>query len=230
METPASSSESLKRRAYERLQQEIIAGSLPPGEKLTILKLTQRFDMGATPIREALSQLTSDGLVHSSDGRGFRVAPASRTEFADLLRVRLWIEGQAIAEAIAQGGPDWEDAVLSSNFRLSRCPRSMRDDRFEPNPEWEDLHKRFHMVLLSGASSPIASRLCSQLYDQNVRYRSLAGASAYPGRSIADEHQALARAVLDRDTALAVALLTRHYTETAHYLQDLIPDAAHARP
>ena len=225
MEQSASTNESLKRRAYEQLQQDIIDGTLPPGEKLTIQKLTTRYEMGASPIREALSQLSSDGLVNSTEGRGFRVAHASREEFSDLLRVRLWIEGQALAESIAKGGSDWEDAVLTSTFRLSKCPRSIRDDRFEPNPEWEEKHKRFHMVLLSGANSPIASRMCSQLYDQNVRYRSLAGSSAYPGRSVNDEHDEIAKAALDRDAARAVMLLTRHYTETAQYLRDQIPEA-----
>lgn len=225
MEQAEQTAESLTRRAYAQLRQDIIEGTLQPGAKLKIQELTRAYNTGASPIREALSHLASDRLVNRIEGRGFRVSEVSREEFLDLLRVRLWVEGKALAEAIAIGDPAWEDAVLSSNFRLGQTARSSSQDRFEPNAEWEDKHKRFHMALIEGCQSPIAIRICDQLYDQNIRYRKIAGPVAYPGRSVADEHDAIAKAALARDTDKAVRLLQEHYSSTADYVRDCLPPA-----
>ncbi len=218
-----SSSESLTRRAYAQLREDIIGGALKPGAKLKIQELTKTYDTGATPIREALSHLASDRLVARIEGRGFRVSHVSREEFLDLLRVRIWFEGQALAESIAAADPEWEDAVLSTNFRLGQASRSTRQDRFEANADWEARHKRFHMALIGGCGSPIAIRICDQLYDQNIRYRNLAGAFAYPGRHVGEEHDAIAKAALEGDADKAVRLLREHYSATADYVRDRLP-------
>ena len=216
-----SAAESLTRRAYAQLRQDIIEGTLQPGSKLKIQELTKAYSTGASPIREALSHLASDRLVNRIEGRGFRVSDVSREEFLDLLRVRIWVEGKALAESIAIADPAWEDAVLSTNFRLAQSARSTREDRFEPNADWEDKHKRFHMALIEGCRSPIAIRICDQLYDQNIRYRKIAG----PGRNVANEHDAIAQAALARDAEKAVRLLQEHYASTADYVRDCLPPA-----
>ena len=220
-----SAAESMTQRAYAQLRQDIIEGTLSPGAKLKIQELTKAYNTGASPIREALSHLASDRLVNRIEGRGFRVSRVSREEFLDLLRVRLWVEGQALAESISIADPAWEDAVLSTNFRLGQTARSTRADRFEPNAEWEEKHKLFHMALIGGCQSPIAIRICDQLYDQNIRYRKIAGPFAYPGRSVGDEHDAIAKAALARDTDKAVRLLHEHYSSTADYVRDRLPPA-----
>ena len=220
-----SAAESLTRRAYAQLRQDIIEGTLQPGSKLKIQELTKAYSTGASPIREALSHLASDRLVNRIEGRGFRGSDVSREEFLDLLRVRIWVEGKALAESIAIADPAWEDAVLSTNFRLAQSARSTREDRFEPNADWEDKHKRFHMALIEGCRSPIAIRICDQLYDQNIRYRKIAGPVAYPGRNVANEHDAIAQAALARDADKAVRLLQEHYASTADYVRDCLPPA-----
>lgn len=223
MEQAEPTAESLTRRAYAQLRQDIIEGTLLPGAKLKIQELTRAYNTGASPIREALSHLASDRLVNRIEGRGFRVSDVSRAEFLDLLKVRIWVEGKALAESIAVADPAWEDAVLSTNFRLGQAARSSRADRFEPNVEWEEKHKLFHMALVSGSRSPIAIAICDQLYDQNIRYRNIAGPLAYPARSVDEEHDAIAKAALARDADSAVALLERHYAATANYVLERLP-------
>ncbi|MEN0001295.1 MAG: GntR family transcriptional regulator, partial [Pseudomonadota bacterium] len=70
----SASSASITSRAYARLKDDIISGALPPGSKLKIEKLRKTYNAGTSPIREALSLLTSDHLVERIDQRGFRVA------------------------------------------------------------------------------------------------------------------------------------------------------------
>jgi len=65
---------TLASSVYDRLRGDILSGSLPPGEKLRTEALRSRYEVGNSPIREALNRLSADGLVTREDQKGFRVA------------------------------------------------------------------------------------------------------------------------------------------------------------
>jgi len=207
-------------RAYARLRQDIISGTLAPGRKLKVEQLRREYDVGTSPIREALSLLTSDHFVERIDQRGFRVAQVSAEEFSELLKTRCWLEERALRESIKNGNSQWEEQVVLANYRLSRIPRSETDDHFVANAEWEVHHKRFHMTLISQCGSTMLLKFCDQLYDQNIRYRQFSGKTSYPSRDVAEEHNAVCDAILAHDADLAVELLVKHYNRTSKFLHD----------
>lgn len=216
---------SMTSRAYARLRADIISGNLVPGQKLKIEELRQIYDAGTSPIREALSLLTSDHFVERIDQRGFRVAPVSAKEFDELLKTRCWLEERALRESIANGDAAWEEQVVLAAYRLSRVPRSQDDDHFVANAEWEVRHKHFHVTLISACDSSMLMKFCDQLYDQNIRYRQLSSKQAYPSRDVTAEHGAICDAVLARDADLAAQLLVSHYVNTGDFLKDQLESA-----
>ncbi|MGI9400238.1 MAG: GntR family transcriptional regulator [Rhizobiaceae bacterium] len=211
---------SMTSKAYARLRSDIMSGVLTPGRKLKIEELRQIYDVGTSPIREALSLLTSDHFVERIDQRGFRVAKISVQEFNELLMTRCWLEERALRESILKGDNGWEEQVVLSAYRLSRVPHFEPGEDFVSNPEWEERHKHFHATLISACGSSIMLKFCDQLYDQNVRYRQLSGTKAYPSRDISAEHGAICDAALARDADLAAELLVAHYSRTGKFLQD----------
>lgn len=213
------SGRSLTSQVYDAMRNDILTGEIAPGQKLKIEELSRNYDVGNSPIREALSLLTSDHLVERLEQRGFRVVEVSAREFDELLKTRIWLETLALRESIRNDLPEWEENIILTTYRLSRTPRSLSDKEFIVNEEWEQQHKDFHMSLISGCGSAILLRFCNQLYDQNIRYRHLTGPKAYPTRDIAAEHKALSDAVLDRNEDLAVRLLTEHYEATSGFLE-----------
>lgn len=215
---------SMTSQIYARLRADIMSGALEPGSKLKIEDLRKIYDVGTSPIREALSLLTSDHFVDRIDQRGFRVAQISADEFGELLKTRCWLEERALRESIANGDNVWEEQVVLSAYRLSRVPRSEDDDHFVANAEWEVRHKHFHMTLISACGSSMMRKFCDQLYDQNVRYRQLSGTRAYPLRDVAAEHGAIRDAALARDADLAAELLVAHYTATGKFLRDQLQE------
>ncbi len=203
---------SATQRAYFAIRNMIVTGNLDPGEKLKIDGLRQRLETGASPIREALSLLTSDYLVERIDQRGFRAAPISGTNFQEILALRCTLEDMALRQSIAAATTEWEEAVVLAHHRMQRAYEN-GDSRFE------DLHKQFHMALLAQAGSPILLKFCSQLYDLNIRYRYLAGSSQdYKSRDVSDEHAGILKAAVARDADLAAAQLVSHYRRTGSYL------------
>jgi GntR family transcriptional regulator, carbon starvation induced regulator len=217
-ETEQIPTSSLAQRAYHRIRGDILEGQLKPEEKLKISVLRERYGAGASPLREALSQLTADGLVTRAEKRGFRVARANNDDLDELVQARCWIECEALRESIAVGKASWEHAVVIAIYELTRAPRSIGQKEFRGNPEWERLHKRFHMALISGCGNRIILDLSDQLYDRAVRYRALSIARAYTKRDVPHEHQELADAALDRNADKATALLLAHYKRTADLL------------
>lgn len=215
VKTPASTQSSTQ-RAYHELRNAIITGKIPPGERLKVETLKDSLSTGASPVREALSLLTSDQLVERIDQRGFRVAQASREQFQEILDLRCQLENMALRASIAAGDLDWEEALVLAHHRLTRSDR-------EDTDEFEARHKNYHMALLAACGSPILLRFCGQLYDLNVRYRYLAGtAKSYSNRNVEDEHRAILDAAIERDAEKAADLLQTHYRKTGDFLSELI--------
>lgn len=219
-ESVVDGGESITTQAYRRLREDILFNLLKPAEKLRIDALRERYGLGTTPIREALSLLTSDGLVERFEQRGFRVAGATLDHFKDIHATRCWLEERALRESIAAATIDWEETIVLSHHRLSRAQRVRPHAGFLPSVDWEMLHRRFHMDLIANSPSPTLLRFCGQLYDLNIRYRYIAAASAYPSRNVEDEHRAIMDAVISRDTDKAVGLLTQHYKRTGAFLEE----------
>lgn len=208
---------SLTTLAFDRLRADILGGELRPSEKLRIQQLTERYEIGATAIREALSRLVTEGLVTCEDQRGFCVAGVSRDELLDLTRTRLWIEQTALRASIAQGDVEWEAGVLASLHRLSRMAAPGTSP--EAAVAWRQAHRQFHFALLEGCRSAWTMRLCSMLFDQTERYRNLSGkARAGAKRDVLKEHRALADAVLTRDADRACGLLAEHFEGTTRII------------
>jgi DNA-binding GntR family transcriptional regulator len=201
---------SATRTAYLTLRTMILTGVLPAGQKLKIEELRSRLNTGATSVREALSLLTSDMLVERIDQRGFRTAPASPANFAEILSLRCVLEDMALRQSIARATPEWEERLVLSHHRMKRVAGS---DGFE------DAHKDFHMALLGNAASPTLEYYCSQLYDLNIRYRYLAASGvSYQSRDIPGEHEKILNAAVNRDADATSTALISHYRLTGDYL------------
>ena len=174
-----TSAQSSTQRAYLELRSAIITGKVQPGERLKVETLKEELQTGASPVREALSLLTSDQLVERLDQRGFRVAQTSSAQFNEILELRCKLEVLALTESIEHADGDWEENLVLAHHRMTKA------DRSDPHT-FEAFHKEFHMALLVACNSPILLRFCEQLYDLNVRYRYLAGrAKTYGRRNIA---------------------------------------------
>lgn len=213
---------TLATSVYEQMRQEILCGDLPPGEKLRVEYLRQRYGVGASPIREALNRLSVEGVVRREDQKGFRVAEVSVTELDELIKTRCWLEETALRESIANGGDEWEEELILAFHRLAKSPRSADAQTFEINPDWESLHRSFHMALIGACGSRWLTAYCDQLNDLADRYRQLAIRVTYPGRNELDEHMAIKDAAVARDADAAVKILTDHYRLTASVIRNSV--------
>lgn len=206
---------TLAEKVYAALRHDIIRGALHGGQPLRMADLSARYDMGFSPLREALNRLQAERLVSAIALRGFTVAPLSLVEMEDAIRQRIVIEGQALRAAIDRGGDDWAKDIVATLYALK--VQAARQGHADDIWELEARHHAFHRALLSACGSGWLMEFFERLYAATERYRIpiLLARTETHARDIQAEHSALAEAALARDGDLAVALLAGHYQRTA---------------
>ena len=215
-DTPSISAPTLARTTYDLLKADVLSGRWAPGRKLPMHELRQRYQVGASPLREALNRLASEEWVVHNDQRGFSVAEATQAQLDDLVATRIAVESLALTMAFERRNPQWEEQLVLAFHRLSRTPRSAQADAYLENPEWEGAHRAFHMALLQGCGSTLLLGFCQQLYDLAYRYRQLAARKAYKRRNELNEHRAIFEATLGGRLDEAHRLIAEHYRRTAN--------------
>ncbi len=225
---------NLSDQAYDRIRHDILYGELFPDEKLQIDAISERYGIGAVPVREALNRLSSEGLVERKSHRGFFVATISMADLEELVKTRIWLETLALTHSMQNADEAWEEALVVSYHRLARTHRLLPADAGrEISEEWEVRHKAFHLLMLDRCGSSWLLGFCSTLMDQAVRYRNLS-MNTNPSRlrreGAAAEHQAILDAVLERDTSRACQLLAEHYQTTLEGLRPVILGQSGSNP
>ncbi|MDB5641044.1 MAG: transcriptional regulator [Hyphomicrobiales bacterium] len=218
--------QTLATSIHAQLRSEILVGSILPETKLNIRDLGERFSVGLSPVREALSRLAAERLVHQSDNRGFTVMPVSVPELLDLTKARCWLNEVGLRQSIAHGGMDWEEGVLVAFHRMSRTPRRSGASSGDRNPAWEEAHRAFHQSLIAGCGSNWLIEMCERLFEASERYRHLGRLAGLVRAPLEDEHRDIMQAAIDRKADEAVELLNAHFQRTAALVQKVVGQAA----
>jgi GntR family transcriptional regulator, carbon starvation induced regulator len=205
----------------EKMRADIIACILLPGEKLRLPDLSNRYNCGINPLREALARLSTTGLVEVEDQKGFRVAAVSREDLLDLTRVRQQIECLALTQAIERGDVEWEMRVVSTHHRLTRLSVTTRGSSHQISDIWEAAHLEFHRALISACESRWLLHFSGVLAEQSARYRRMAVGITSSARDIVGEHAALADAAIARDAPRVCAQITAHFAATTETILSL---------
>ena len=180
----------------------ILNGELTSGSRLVQADLAARLDVSTTPVREALRDLATEGLVQFDSHRGAIVTELSEDDLHDIYELRLVLEPLAMRQAAGKVS----DELLE---RLRRLHARMLD---EPHAaEWVDHNRVFHMAVYETAASPRLAAIIRNLQDASVMY---IGASLHSQPSLRDEanedHAVILDALERRDVEAAVEAVERH--------------------
>ena len=107
----------LSNNLYARLQADILTNKIAAGEKLTEQRLCKEYDVSRTPVREALRQLETHGLVENIPNRGAFAVGFSEQDFKDMFDLRKSCEIQAVKWAIER----IIDEELHAHYEIGRA-------------------------------------------------------------------------------------------------------------
>ena len=204
----------LTEQALLSLRRDVTMGIFEPGKKLKIDELQAIYGFSSSPLREALSKLSQEGLIRSDERKGFRVADVSRGDLEDITRMRLMLDMQALETAMLRGDDEWEAAIVAAHYKLDKLERALPDGPVVLDEAWTQAHKEFHLALLAACGSPRLLQWCAILFDQAERYRQFSARHRKIGRRKSSEHKRIMDAVIRRDVPTARELLIDHISST----------------
>jgi DNA-binding GntR family transcriptional regulator len=184
------------------LRSAILNGELAGGTRLVQAELAAVLEVSTTPVREALRDLATEGLINFDPHRGAVVQELSGKELHEIYEIRLLLEPLAMRQAV----PRITEPLLE---QLRRLHKKMLD---EPHSaEWVDYNRIFHMALIENAASPRLAAIIRSLQDASVMY---IGTSLKHVPGLRDEanrdHAAILDALERRDTEAVIAATSKH--------------------
>ncbi len=199
-------------RAYDVLREEILQWRLAPGTVLGEVEQSARLGVSRTPLREALSRLSSDGLVESQSGRGLVVSSASVDDVRELFELREALETAAAALAARRRDPA-QFASLADEFeRAAELVSSNQLDAYY------DLVGRFDDAIDASLANPSLVTALRGVRTHLQRIRRLAQDD--PARLVraASEHRLIAEAIRDGNADLARNATAVHLHASLHHI------------
>lgn len=204
---PIVESLSLKARAYTALKSAILKMNIyaPDAElRLDERDLSLRFGISRTPLREALAQLESEGLVRIAPRRGIFIVRRTKAEILDMITVWAALESMAarLAATVAR------DSELVALHGLTR--KFSSDAVVQRMGEYSDANIAFHQSIIGLGGNPLIGEIADGLFlhVRAIRQRTIFEADR-ARRSIAD-HTAIVAALEARDADLAERLVREH--------------------
>lgn len=148
-----SSANTHSKRVLLELRQRIISGKIVGGQRLYEVALAKDLQVSRTPVREAMSRLTEEGLLERTSAGGFVVRSFSREDVIDAIEIRGVLEGTA-SRVAAERGADPDKLAMAKDClaALDGCfGERLTDVNFD---KYSDLNAQFHTLIaeLSGSS------------------------------------------------------------------------------
>lgn len=143
--TPYAGSGSRTEHAYETLKRRLLAGEFGLGLRLAEERLAADLETSRTPVREALSRLSAEGLVSRHPGGGFTPTPPDLTDTRELYEVRFALEFDALCRPERTGEPHDPEALAA--LRADWVSLDVPTPGHDANPDFALLDEDFHVRL-----------------------------------------------------------------------------------
>lgn len=191
----------------ERLRDDILSGTILPGDRILVRNLVKRFGVSHIPIREALRELEAEGLLQTSPQRATIVTGLALEDLHDLYCLRRLIEGDVAGRAAAGMTAD-HIATLRALLTELVSAESAGDP--EAANVWT-IHRSFHWAILEPGLTPWTRRVLEQLWQNAERYIRLHSTFGIVDESIR-QHRQLLQACEERDGDALRNRLLEHLT------------------
>jgi DNA-binding GntR family transcriptional regulator len=198
--------ETLNDRVYRQMKDSIMAGAFRPGQELTLRSVADALGTSLMPVRDALRRLVTERALEALPSRKIAIPILDKEKFLELRRIRILLEGEAVAlaaEKVTRRGLANVRSILKKLQGLDEKQRA----------QFWALNHRLHFAVYEAAESPLLFSIIESLWLQiGPLMTRIPVARAV--RSSADRHDVLVRALEDRDPATARAALENDLTDS----------------
>ena len=195
-------STNLNDQAYQALKDSILRKELAPGERLIDTQLAEHFGISRTPIRDAIRKLSEEGLVVSSEKKGFFVFRPSAQDIAEIFELRQIFDLAAARKLILEILPN--DPAAVAQIRESFESISTRDPSFVKDDE------SFHETLIRLTGNGKMLTLYGDLETQTRAFRRITSNDPERMRRAKDYHRKIYEGLMHLDLAATEEAIRLH--------------------
>lgn len=185
--------QSLADKAYETLKADIITCALEPGQQIVQSQLAEAYQIGTTPVREALQRLAQEGFVQPIPRFGYIVSSITFSDVREIYELRSIVESAAARLSAVRGSQErLEQIRASADFGYV----------YKDRPSYVEFLARnvdFHRSVAEAAGNQRLVDLVSRFLDELTRVFHLGLDLRDSAEEMRDEHLALAQALCSRD-------------------------------
>ncbi|HEX4917336.1 MAG TPA: GntR family transcriptional regulator [Limnobacter sp.] len=201
----------------DQIEELIAFGKLAPGEHLDETELAERFGVSRTPIREALNQLATAGLVEIRARRGAVVAQFNAQQLVEMFEVMGEFEGMCGRLAARRLTDKEQKELLDVHEECKRAIAAGGDP-----DQYYQLNDKFHGVIYRGSHNEFLMEQAWGLRRRLRPYRRLQLRVRGRISNSLDEHEAIVQAILKGDGEKANELLRQHVMVQGQRFADLV--------
>jgi DNA-binding GntR family transcriptional regulator len=191
------------RRVADEVRRMIVSGELLPGHPVRQEQVAGQLGVSRLPVREALRQLSADGLVSHVQNVGYTVTRLSQAEFSQIIAMRRLLEPEVIGDLPRPSGEQLADIIAASDA-VARAAESL--DLAQMRARNQDFH--FTIFRLSPRSLIVDE--IERLWNLVAPYQAMYLYSADSRRTVLTEHAAMVDALRAGDNARLATLLEQH--------------------
>jgi len=191
-------------RAYRALRNAILTLELKPGQYLREADLVSEFDLGRTPIREAMHKLASEHLVEIRPGTGAHVAEIALSDVGDIFAMRETLVSLEVSSAIS----------ASTKQDMKELQEVI--DRFDDYPTEKnyEVDFEFHSHIAAMTGNDFLRRTMEMLIAHSIRMVRVTRAIQPSVDNLIQEHSSLGKAIIDRDEDKAAEIALGHIRDS----------------
>ena len=197
---------SAAHRVEQALIEEISAGELMPGVRLDEVGLAHRFGVSRTPVREALSRLTAQGVLVPGEKRGAFVAEYSREQLSQIFEAMHEIEA-ACARIAAQR----LNLLARSEIEMAQGD-CMKAAEAGDRAAYLRTNEAFHLTIYKATGNPYMAEIASKFRRRTGPFRAKKFGSREDLIASAQSHQSLIDDIFSEDSNTASKGMRAHMT------------------
>ncbi len=206
-----ASAESKQQLAYQQIKQDILNNTYPEGTVLAERKLCDIYHVSRSPIRNAIQQLTYEGLLRLIPGKGAAVAGFSIEDILEVYDLMEVLQIYALRSLASQIDAYFLDFLETS---LKNMKQNIENGDLSKACKWD---QQFHRFLITSSSNKRLVSMYEQLEVQNMRFMATTADDESLARRSYQEHSDIYEHLKKHDITGAQEKLQIHYKHTKQY-------------
>ncbi len=203
---------------YTVIKRAIILGEFEPGERLTEEALAEKLNISRTPIRKAIHQLESDGLVTPFQKRGVVVREFSLTDIRQIYNLRSILESTAASEAALNCSQENLEKIKKTNLLYEKAIAKHTQSDLSSIQDIQQTNQDFHEAIFEATNNEHLRFHIAKVIVVPLIFRSFYWYSESKLLQSLESHKTLITAIENREPERAKSAMKEHILQGRDYV------------